>query len=95
MRGARSAVRPSSRRDAGPGCVCAAGFLPYAATAGPAAFEAPERRADARSAERMATVSTRESTRNRSLLSEIKFQSRSPVFVFELAASRLHLKSNA
>ena len=44
-RGARSEVGPASRRDAGPGCVCAAGFLPYAATAGPAAFEAPERRA--------------------------------------------------
>jgi hypothetical protein len=39
-------VRASSRRDAGPGCVCAAGFLPYAATAGPALFEASERRAE-------------------------------------------------
>ena len=29
-RGARSEVGPASRRDAGPGCVCAAGFLPYA-----------------------------------------------------------------
>ena len=45
-RGARSEVGPSSRRDAGPGLGCAAGFLTYAATAGPAAFEAPERRAE-------------------------------------------------
>ena len=44
-RGARSEVRAPTRREAGPGSVCTAGFLPYAATAGPAAFEAPERRA--------------------------------------------------
>ena len=57
-RGDERRGRPSDARSAerggaflAPRCrpwlrLCAAGFLPYAATAGPAAFEAPERRAE-------------------------------------------------